>query len=171
MKQQFVLAILDDMRIDFCKLLLQAKETVVIDQSSDTSQNDTLTRYQKNFDSKLKKREDLIRKFSSERSSSDDSNAESKLIAELSTYHAEIIDVHNFELMPWWRSKAQAYPMLAALIRAVHCIPATSTDIERVWSSSGLVISSRRSSIGSNNFKHQLHVHENWDLVKLCIER
>ena len=119
----------------------------------------------------MKKREDLSRKFSSESSSSDDSNAESKLLAELSTNQAEIIDVHNFELMPWWCSEAQAYPILAALFRTVHCIPASSADIERVWSSYGLIISSRRSSIGSNNCKHQLYVHENLDLVKLCIER
>ena len=114
---------------------------------------------------KLKKREDLIRKFSINSSSSDDSNVESKLLSELYTFQAEIIDVHNFELMPSWCSKAQAYPMLAVLFRAVHCIPATSADIERVWSSSGLIISSRRLSIGSNNFKHLLYVHENWDVV------
>ena len=165
---QFALAILEDMRIDVCKLVPSQPEieTVVLDKTTDTSENESLTWFQKNVQSKFKKREELIRKFSSDSSESDNSNAESKLLSELTSYQAEIIDLHQFEIMPWWYSKQQSYPMLAGLFRSVHHVFRLLVQtLNEYGLFSGLIISSRRSRIGNNNFKqHQLYVHENWNM-------
>jgi len=162
---QFVLAILEEMGIDVHKIVpklpSEPVEIVALDTPSSSK-----------TDERYKKREQLIRKFSlSSESSEYDDTAEGRLRSELTSYQTESIDLGKFELMPWWQSKQQTYPMLAAIFRSVHCIPATSADIERVWSVSGLIISSRRSRIGSNNFKHQLYVHENWDMAKSSIDK
>ncbi|KAL5267181.1 hypothetical protein ACHWQZ_G004280 [Mnemiopsis leidyi] len=76
-------------------------------------------------------------------------NTESrKLQIELINYRStpDLIDEH-FNLFQYWKEKRACYPGLSNLARIVHCIPATSAEIECVWSLSGLVLSSRRSKL------------------------
>ena len=59
--------------------------------------------------------------------------------------------------------------MLAGLFRSVHHVFRLLVQtLNEYGLFSGLIISSRRSRIGNNNFKqHQLYVHENWNMTKL----
>ena len=68
-----MLAILEDVRIDVRKLVPSQPEieTVLLDETTETSENESLTRFQKNVQSKFKKREELIRKFPSDSSGGD----------------------------------------------------------------------------------------------------
>ena len=71
--------------------------------------------------------------------------------------------------LDWWKLHYGQFPLLAKLARCLFSIPATSAAIERVWSSSGLTITNRRSTLGPRNFKHLLFVHENYHFVKSTI--
>ena len=94
-----------------------------------------------------------------------------KLQIELINYRStpDLIDEH-YDLFQYWKEKRACYPGLSNLARIVHCIPATSAEIERVWSLSGLVLSSRRSKLDPQNYKHLIFVRYNWDMVKLAVE-
>ena len=45
----------------------------------------------------------------------------------------------------WWKNNEPRYPLLANVARKYLCICATSTASERVFSTAGQVVSSRRS--------------------------
>ena len=88
------------------------------------------------------------------------------------------IEVDKFMMMPlsaetllldtldWWKSHQAEYPMMSILVRSLYSVPSTAAAIERVWSSSGLTISSRRSCLGPTNFENLIFVHENYAFVK-----
>ena len=61
---------------------------------------------------------------------------------------------------------AKRQKILSKIFRIIHCIPATSSEIERVWSRSGLILNSRRSKLSNDNVKNLIFLKYNWDNVK-----
>ena len=88
----------------------------------------------------------LIRDLFEGPSSSDSSTC--KASKELELYKAEqsLKDLNSDPLM-WWKSRQSVYPLLCQLVKAVHCFVATSVPSERLFSSSGNIISSSRSRL------------------------
>lgn len=127
------------------------------------------TKRSESEDKAKKKRVELIKRFSV----SDDSQLDlkSKMQIELSSYRNEAFSYDpDFDLYKYWKNKSSAFPMLAQLFRVIHCTPATSAEIERVWSLSGLILSSRRSRLESQNYKHLIFVRYNWENTKSCLK-
>ena len=112
-----------------------------------------------------RKRLDLIKRFSSVGVNNwSESNC---LNIELVNYmNAEDFIDENYDLLGYLRDKKACYPGLSKLARITHSIPATSSEIERVWSLSGLIISARTSTIDPQNYKHLIYTRYNWDFVK-----
>jgi len=52
--------------------------------------------------------------------------------------------------LDWWKSHETELPILANLARSYLCIPATSVASERVFSTTGGIVSSQRSSLRSH---------------------
>ena len=75
-------------------------------------------------------------------------------------------EILDFELLPWWRSHIGVFPILAKIARAVFAVPATAAHIERVWSTGGLTITSRRSRLSPHFVKYLLFCHENYRFCK-----
>ena len=50
------------------------------------------------------------------------------------------------DLLGWWKTRETTLPRLARVAKVVFSIPATSCESERVFSESGNVLSTRRSS-------------------------
>ncbi len=71
-------------------------------------------------------------------------------------------EILNFDLLNWWRTHRLVFPTLAKLARGVFAIPATAAQIERVWSTGGLTITSRRANISCLNVKYLLFCQENY---------
>ena len=90
-------------------------------------------------------------------------DTKSKLYAEIATYKGEPVNLDDLErdLFSYWKERATALPILSKMFRVIHCIPATSAEIERVWSSSGLILNSRRSKLSNDNFKNLIFVKYN----------
>ena len=70
------------------------------------------------------------------------------------------------DLFLYWKKRASTFPILSKIFRIIHCIPATSSEIERVWSQSGLILNSRRSKLSNDNVKNLIFLKYNWDNVK-----
>jgi hypothetical protein len=45
---------------------------------------------------------------------------------------------HDVGLLPWWRVKSDKFPILACVVRAILCIPASSSMSECTFSSAGI---------------------------------
>ena len=75
----------------------------------------------------------------------------------------------KYDLFEYWKGKSACYPGHSKVARIVHCIPATSAEIEQVWSLSGLVLSSRRSKLDPQNYKHLIYTRYNWEIVRSAL--
>ena len=62
--------------------------------------------------------------------------------------------------LDWLKENKAQFPLLSKLSHAVFCIPVTTAACKRVWSSGGLLITDKRSSLSPANFKYLLFIHE-----------
>lgn len=71
------------------------------------------------------------------------------------------------DLLSYWNNKKEAFPHLAALARALLCIPATSTPSERVFSVAGLTVTAKRSRLSSIRVNKIIFIHDNYKMCKM----
>lgn len=93
---------------------------------------------------------------------------EERLSEELSRYLLISLteeEILQFELLRFWADRQKTFPILSNIVRIVHCIPASSAEIERTWSAAGLILSSQRSRMNVKNFKYTLFCSKNYDFV------
>ena len=71
-----------------------------------------------------------------------------KASKEIELYMAEQ-PVKDFDSDPltWWKTRESVYPLMCKLVKAVHCFLATSVPSEKLFNSSGNVITSNRSCL------------------------
>ena len=61
----------------------------------------------------------------------------------------------------WWKSKAEAFPRLAAVAKKVLCVQGSSAPAERALSASGLIVSQQRASLTPAYAEAILFLHKN----------
>ena len=68
---------------------------------------------------------------------------------ELDKYLAMQIDKSSLTNNPldFWKTHSKTFPLLSKLAKRIHSIPATSTGVERQFSSARLIINQRRTNI------------------------
>lgn len=68
---------------------------------------------------------------------------------ELTRYLAMVIDKKKLSSNPlnFWKENQDMFPVLSSLARQIHCIPASSSAVERCFSSAGFIINERRTSL------------------------
>ena len=74
-------------------------------------------------------------------------------------------EILHFDLLSFWADRQKTFPILSKIVRIVHCIPASSAEIERTWSAAGLILTSQRSKMNVKNFKYTLFCSKNYDFV------
>ena len=70
-------------------------------------------------------------------------------------------------VLQFWESNKTVFPRLYAITRKIFCVPATTAGVERLFSISGFILSSKRLSLNDENFKDQAFVHCKGDLPEL----
>ncbi len=71
---------------------------------------------------------------------------------------------HDVGLLPWWRVKSDKFPIFACAVRAILCIPASSSMSECTFSSAGNTRSNKRSGLHPSTFNALLFLRSNQDL-------
>ncbi|CAF4163573.1 unnamed protein product, partial [Rotaria sordida] len=81
--------------------------------------------------------------------SSDEYEFNIKQSDELDRYLIMPIDKSSLTNNPldFWKTQSEKFPLLSKLAKQIHSIPATSTGVERQFSSAGLIINQRRTNI------------------------
>jgi hypothetical protein len=64
-------------------------------------------------------------------------------------------------ILGWWRLSATTFPILARLARKILCIPASSASSERVFSSAGNIVTSRRQNLDPEMVEKLVYLKEN----------
>ena len=73
---------------------------------------------------------------------------------------------HDSNLLNWWKVNESRFPTLAKMARCYLCVPATSVPSERVFSTAGLVINDRRSSLSPENVDMLIFLSKNLRMIK-----
>jgi hypothetical protein len=71
---------------------------------------------------------------------------------------------HDVGLLPWWRVKSDKFPILAHAVRAILCIPASSSMSECTFSSAGNTRSNKCSGLHPSTLNVLLFLRSNQDL-------
>ena len=81
----------------------------------------------------------------------DEDNNIDLLKIELENYRKEPKLDEDSDAIEWWKVRRFQYPTLIQLVRKYLCIPATSTQAERVFSKLGLTLTKQRLCMSSSN--------------------
>ena len=69
------------------------------------------------------------------------------------------------DVAAWWSTQTETYPRLSMLARVILAIPATSAPSERIFSTAGLTVNAKRSSLAPSTVDKVIFVHENAHFV------
>lgn len=81
---------------------------------------------------------------------------------------ADPTELHDGDLLSFWKKRTTSFPLLSTLARALLCIPATSTPSERVFSVAGLVLTAKRSRLMPQRVNKIIFIHDNYRVCKDC---
>ena len=97
---------------------------------------------------------------------SDDESVEEEdpIKKEMKAYKLEPTLDKDSDPLDWWRARKNKYPYMIQLVKKYLCIPATSTQAERVFSALGFLLNKRRLCLSGDNVKAQLFLHDNLEL-------
>ena len=85
--------------------------------------------------------------------------------SELQTYLQDIEINHNLCPLEWWKTRQQKYPRLAKIAKKYLCIPATSANSERVFSTAGNIVNPKRASLLPENVDLLVFLYKNKDIM------
>lgn len=67
----------------------------------------------------------------------------------------------NADLLEWWKNRAKRYPVVTELANKFLSIPATSAAAERVFSTAGSIITSKRNALLPENVDILVFINQN----------
>ena len=68
------------------------------------------------------------------------------------------------DVMQYWEQQKAVFPRLYTITRKVSCRPATTDDVERLFSIAGFLLGCRRLRLSDANFEKQILAHCNLDI-------
>ena len=86
------------------------------------------------------------------------------LLSSTGRYRNEPALERDKDPLGWWRTRRLQYPTLVRLARKFLCVPATSTQAERVFSWMGFLLNKRRLSLSGESVLMQLFLKDNLEL-------
>ena len=85
---------------------------------------------------------------------------------EIERYLREPLVKQEENCLQWWSRSAHNFPALSKFAKRYLCIPATSVPAERVFSTAGLIINEKRSSLLPQNADMLIFLNKNLPSIK-----
>lgn len=85
----------------------------------------------------------------------------SELLYEISRHKSESLLKLSEKPLQWWRIHRYSFPHLAELAQKYLAIVATSTTSERLFSTAGNIINSKRAALSTEYVNELVFLHEN----------
>ncbi|CAF1669932.1 unnamed protein product, partial [Didymodactylos carnosus] len=70
------------------------------------------------------------------------------------------------DVLYWWKNNKHTYKTVAKLAQIILGIPATSSPAEEIFSTTGLILSAKRVSLGPENLGKIQYIHDNYSMFK-----
>ncbi|CAF1474534.1 unnamed protein product [Rotaria sordida] len=81
-------------------------------------------------------------------------------------YNENECEDDDIDILSYWRDKQNQFPVLSALAKEIHAIPASNTIIERLFSASKSTITEKRTNLASEKLNQLLFLQKNLILLK-----
>ena len=88
------------------------------------------------------------------------------IVTEFENYLKEPEIDADFDPLKWWKSREMHYPNLSITVKNYMCIPATSVSSERVFSTAGNLINSKRQRLTPDNVDMLMFLNKNYEIAK-----
>ena len=69
------------------------------------------------------------------------------------------------QLLPWWKKNANKYPYLSGAVKAYLCVPSTSCNSERAFSTATDLITKKRNRLHPENVEKLTFLRDNFKLI------
>ena len=89
-----------------------------------------------------------------------------KIKIEFDAFLREPITDIESDPLQWWKARASIYPNLSLTVKHYMCIPATSVPSERVFSTAGNLLTSRRQRLTPENVEMLMFLNKNYKFDK-----
>ena len=76
------------------------------------------------------------------------------------------LDIVCDDVLEFWRSSTDTFPRLASLARVVLAVPATSTPSEQVFSTTGLIVNAKRTTLAPESIGKIQMIHDNYEIFR-----
>ena len=70
----------------------------------------------------------------------------------INTYLAKLVAGQQYDALDFWRENEKTFPILAKLAKKYLSVPASTANVERMFSISGHIFSLKRRKLGSHIF-------------------
>ena len=67
--------------------------------------------------------------------------------------------------LEWWRVNHTRFPRLSEFAKRYLAVPASAAPVERVWSTAGRLVVTKRLALHPDTIAEQVFLHENSDLL------
>jgi hypothetical protein len=75
--------------------------------------------------------------------------------------------LRSTNVLEWWHSKEQDFPLLSKVAKKYLCIQVSSTSSERVFSTGGNTVTAKRTKLDPTNVHMIVYCNINYDKVKI----
>jgi hypothetical protein len=65
------------------------------------------------------------------------------------------------DVLLFWKQHEKSFPILASIVKAIYCIPASNTTVERLFSSANNTFSDRRTNLDTDKLNQLLFLNKN----------
>ena len=72
----------------------------------------------------------------------------------------------DLTVLTYWKANENSFPILSQLARAVFCIPVSSAESERVLSSAGNTVTSKRIRLDPDNIEDLVFLNTNLSVIE-----
>ena len=71
----------------------------------------------------------------------------------------------TFDVLTWWRENSKLFPNIALTVRYILCVPATSVNCERAFSSANDIASKKISKLSNNSVEMLTFLRSNYESI------
>ena len=86
---------------------------------------------------------------------------------EMDRYERFSLPGKKFNILSWWKQHEAVLPLLASLAKNILCIPASSDQSERVFSTGGNIVTAKRKRLVPKNVESLIVIKENMAMVEV----
>ena len=70
-------------------------------------------------------------------------------------------EVTHLDQLQWWQEREQKFPLLSQIVRKLFCVQASSSSVERVFSTGGLIVTPKRTNLKPEKVHQLVFIREN----------